>query len=392
VVTLAAVKNDASPLQKAPHTPKRSRSRPSKHKLEAGAAGSSSSSSARTTKKSGRKHSSSKKHSSSSSSSSSRKSGRSSSKAVKAEQMDVSADVSPADDAAPVAESSSSVILSVSAVLAGDEVSPVVKKGTRAKARPRKSASKQGNSASAAGKKKVSSKRKRSKATSRASDTGHAVEEAPAVELYCVCRQPWDENALCAMIGCDGCEGWFHPQCIGKSLDILSDLTLQAKKFFCPDCEQKASLPPKLRAKMAMAAGASGSRTTSSTASRKRAPAHSKKAATEKRAKTTGAAEATGKTTRKRPRREAKKSRGERTGIYCICRRPYDSALPMLQCDSCSEWYHVRCVGLSVQQANQAATYSCPLCVRIEEELADMPVVAKKQRGRKKKVCVCVYE
>ena len=30
--------------------------------------------------------------------------------------------------------------------------------------------------------------------------------------LYCVCQKPFDEKLY---IGCEGCEGWFHPGCCG---------------------------------------------------------------------------------------------------------------------------------------------------------------------------------
>lgn len=31
-------------------------------------------------------------------------------------------------------------------------------------------------------------------------------------ELYCVCQTPYDDSQF--YVGCDGCEGWFHPQCV----------------------------------------------------------------------------------------------------------------------------------------------------------------------------------
>lgn len=33
--------------------------------------------------------------------------------------------------------------------------------------------------------------------------------------LYCVCRQPYDESQF--YVGCDGCEDWFHPLCVGTT-------------------------------------------------------------------------------------------------------------------------------------------------------------------------------
>ncbi|KAH0607115.1 uncharacterized protein H6S33_003103 [Morchella sextelata] len=53
---------------------------------------------------------------------------------------------------------------------------------------------------------------------------------AEGMELYCVCRKP-DSGKW--MIGCDGCEDWFHGECINvaeKDGDLID-------KYFCPRCE-----------------------------------------------------------------------------------------------------------------------------------------------------------
>ena len=33
--------------------------------------------------------------------------------------------------------------------------------------------------------------------------------------------------------------------------------------------------------------------------------------------------------------------------LYCVCQQPYNVDTSMIECDSCHEWYHVKCVGLS---------------------------------------------
>ncbi|KAL7269780.1 COMPASS (complex proteins associated with Set1p) component [Rhizina undulata] len=48
-------------------------------------------------------------------------------------------------------------------------------------------------------------------------------------ELYCICRKP-DSGKW--MIGCDGCEDWFHGECINV-LESDGDLI---DKYFCPSC------------------------------------------------------------------------------------------------------------------------------------------------------------
>lgn len=55
---------------------------------------------------------------------------------------------------------------------------------------------------------------------------------------------------------------------------------------------------------------------------------------------------------------------------YCYCRRIYNAELSMLACDSCNEWYHHECVGLTPPpEGNDAAgdsarmEYVCPSCM-----------------------------
>ena len=45
---------------------------------------------------------------------------------------------------------------------------------------------------------------------------------------------------------------------------------------------------------------------------------------------------------------------------YCLCRRPYDGF--MVGCDTCEEWYHGPCVGLTEHQAEKFDKYICIRC------------------------------
>ncbi|KAK6092942.1 hypothetical protein MT418_006932 [Batrachochytrium dendrobatidis] len=50
------------------------------------------------------------------------------------------------------------------------------------------------------------------------------------------------------------------------------------------------------------------------------------------------------------------------TRLYCLCRRPNGNELPMIGCDTCDEWFHFECVGLSVLEAEAISKYMCPNC------------------------------
>lgn len=83
--------------------------------------------------------------------------------------------------------------------------------------------------------------------------------------------------------------------------------------------------------------------------------------------------------------------------IFCICRRPDDGTL-MLQCNYCSEWYHIRCVGLDESSLTQLQEYKCPPCLqsnreghvlggrkkRLQEDVASPPM-GEAGKGREKR-------
>jgi hypothetical protein len=45
---------------------------------------------------------------------------------------------------------------------------------------------------------------------------------------------------------------------------------------------------------------------------------------------------------------------------YCICRRPYEGF--MIGCDSCEEWFHGSCIGVSESKADRVDKYVCIRC------------------------------
>ncbi|RIA82374.1 hypothetical protein C1645_788450 [Glomus cerebriforme] len=62
------------------------------------------------------------------------------------------------------------------------------------------------------------------------------------------------------------------------------------------------------------------------------------------------------------PRRKKQKEKNEPEdkGPYCVCQGP--SYGTMIICDFCNEWYHIRCVNLTKQQAKEIEKYMCPNC------------------------------
>ncbi|XP_054762384.2 nucleosome-remodeling factor subunit BPTF-like [Lytechinus pictus] len=50
-------------------------------------------------------------------------------------------------------------------------------------------------------------------------------------ELYCICKQPYDEAQF--YIGCDRCNDWFHGHCVGISQDEAEGID----NYICPGCK-----------------------------------------------------------------------------------------------------------------------------------------------------------
>jgi len=61
----------------------------------------------------------------------------------------------------------------------------------------------------------------------------------------------------------------------------------------------------------------------------------------------------------KKPARGVKAKKVEE--VFCSC-RGLDDGTPMVQCGTCDEWYHFRCINLSEDDASEIMVYVCPSC------------------------------
>ena len=78
---------------------------------------------------------------------------------------------------------------------------------------------------------------KKRKAPDGSEVAGEAEEEGnQAAELYCVCRQPDDSDR--EFIECDSCSQWYHPDCVGISLQVRGNLPSghAIRLIACPEC------------------------------------------------------------------------------------------------------------------------------------------------------------
>eukprot|EP01006_Ploeotia_vitrea_P061161 TRINITY_DN77391_c0_g1_i1.p1 TRINITY_DN77391_c0_g1~~TRINITY_DN77391_c0_g1_i1.p1 ORF type:complete len:344 (+),score=23.14 TRINITY_DN77391_c0_g1_i1:216-1247(+) len=71
-------------------------------------------------------------------------------------------------------------------------------------------------------------------------------------------------------------------------------------------------------------------------------------------------------------------------GVYCICRKPATADSFMIQCDTCEEWFHGKCVGVSQQKAKSIESYVCTQC-EAREKIALKELVTPKSTRRKEK-------
>eukprot|EP00727_Mastigamoeba_balamuthi_P008875 m51a1_g461 putative phd-finger family protein (626) ;mRNA; f:168721-171164 len=57
-------------------------------------------------------------------------------------------------------------------------------------------------------------------------------EEEDLTKPLCVCRRPYKDGEF--MVACEGCEEWFHPQCVGTTQAQCEKIA----KWYCPQCKK----------------------------------------------------------------------------------------------------------------------------------------------------------
>ncbi|WVQ80050.1 hypothetical protein IAT38_002151 [Cryptococcus sp. DSM 104549] len=67
--------------------------------------------------------------------------------------------------------------------------------------------------------------------------------------------------------------------------------------------------------------------------------------------------------------------------VYCICQKPYNDEIDeglMLGCDSCDNWYHVKCVGMPDEMVDLLDVYICRNCERTTSQRTVYKQVCKR--------------
>lgn len=56
-------------------------------------------------------------------------------------------------------------------------------------------------------------------------------------DLYCICREPYDQNDTKKMFQCEGqCEKWVHPSCFGETVEAIRHFEVTGRPYVCMFC------------------------------------------------------------------------------------------------------------------------------------------------------------
>jgi hypothetical protein len=52
----------------------------------------------------------------------------------------------------------------------------------------------------------------------------------------------------------------------------------------------------------------------------------------------------------------------DRVAVYCTCELPYNPDDLMVQCEKCKDWFHPKCVKMTVEEIKGLNNFACPEC------------------------------
>lgn len=84
--------------------------------------------------------------------------------------------------------------------------------------------------------------------------------------------------------------------------------------------------------------------------------------------------------TRSRRRSAAAEAEEDEHDLYCLCQQPYNVDTAMISCDSCEEWYHLKCMGLTQSATRTIKKYMCPLCDALRGNKVPLEAALSKTR------------
>ena len=74
--------------------------------------------------------------------------------------------------------------------------------------------------------------------------------------------------------------------------------------------------------------------------------------------------------------------------LWCVCQQPHNNRF-MICCDSCLDWFHGKCVGITKKVASEMEEkgneWTCPKCKDNKEPPAEKPLTLEKKKPVKKK-------